>query len=99
MLAGKPLAADRALFFSHEQGRGVRRGPWKASKRNRRDWELFNLDADPGETHDLSAEQPETLDSLVRELDNWDRTVRADRQRRISASKAAANPQTATSAQ
>jgi arylsulfatase len=76
VLAGQALEADRALFFSHVEGRGVRRGPWKASKLGGREWELFNLETDPGETHDLSAEHPEELDRLVRELTDWRRATR-----------------------
>jgi arylsulfatase A-like enzyme len=75
VLAGLPLGVERPLFFSHVQGRGVRRGPWKASKLGGRGWELFNLDDDPGETHDVSGEHPEVLDGLVRELTDWRRAV------------------------
>jgi arylsulfatase len=75
ILAGQPLDVDRALFFSHFQGRGVRRGPWKASKLGSRGWELFNLDEDPGETQDLSGEHPEELNRLVRELTDWRRAM------------------------
>jgi hypothetical protein len=70
------------LFFSHVQGRGVRKGPWKASKLGGRGWELFNLDNDPGETRDVSGEQPDVLNSLVRELTEWRRTVDAEREQR-----------------
>jgi arylsulfatase len=79
VLAGKPLEIDRPLFFSHGEGRGIRRGPWKAAKRGGRDWELFNLDADPGETHDLSEENPEQRDRLVRALIAWRRSAREPR--------------------
>jgi arylsulfatase A-like enzyme len=71
VLAGRPLDVDRSLYFSHGQGRGIRRGPWKAAKLGRREWELFNLDDDPGETRDLSAEHPEELDRRIRELTAW----------------------------
>jgi arylsulfatase len=75
VLAGKPLSVDRALFFSHVQGRGVRRGPWKASKLGGRGWELFNLDDDSGETRDLSGAHPDVLNELVRELTDWRRAL------------------------
>ena len=82
VLDGKSLDIDRPLFFAHVQGRGVRRGPWKASKRDGHGWELFNLDVDPGETRDVSGEKPEMLNSLVRELGSWGRQVRQERQGR-----------------
>jgi arylsulfatase A-like enzyme len=92
VLEGKSLSSERALFFAHVQGRGVRRGPWKASKRDGRGWELFNLDKDPGETRDLSGEHPEVLNSLVRELGDWGRQVRRERQRRLEASATPESP-------
>jgi arylsulfatase A-like enzyme len=82
VIEGQSLNTERLLFFSHGQGRGVRRGAWKASKLGGRDWELFNLDVDPGETHDLSGEKPETLNSLVAKLGDWERRVRRERRER-----------------
>jgi arylsulfatase len=89
VLAGQSLDIDRALFFAHVQGRGVRRGPWKASKLDRRGWELFNLDTDPGETRDLSGEVPGVLNALVRELDDWEHQVQAERARKGNATPSA----------
>jgi arylsulfatase len=71
VLGGQPLDADRAIYLSHMAGRGVRRGPWKASKRGDHGWELFNLEKDPGETRDLSTEHPKILQDLVEELAAW----------------------------
>jgi arylsulfatase len=99
VLAGRSLDVERALFFSHVQGRGVRRGPWKASKLDRRDWELFNLDVDPGETRDLSGENPDVLNSLVRELSDWDRRVRQEREERTASKSSAEHDATDTAGQ
>jgi hypothetical protein len=38
---------------------------------------LFDLAADPGETRDLSGEQPVCRDELLRRLREWRRTVGA----------------------
>jgi arylsulfatase A-like enzyme len=73
VLSGQQFDNDRTLFFSHVLGRGVRRGPWKASKLGRRGWELFEINTDPGETHDVSGEHPELLDELVGGLTEWER--------------------------
>jgi arylsulfatase A-like enzyme len=82
ILAGKPLNAERTLFFAHIEGRGVHRTPWKASKLQDHGWELFNIEKDPGETRDISGERPDVLNSLVRELTDWRQDVSQERQRR-----------------
>lgn len=87
LLAGGLLGRERTLFFAHGQGRGVRRGKWKASKLEGRGWELFNIDEDPGETRDVSGNSPDVLGSMVRALSQWHREVNAERQRRDAALK------------
>src|SRR5262249_1124258 len=82
VMRGQPLGVDRTLFFAHGQGRGVRHDQWKASKLAGHGWELFNLEIDPGETHDISGKNPDILNSLVRELADWRREVGQERQRR-----------------
>jgi arylsulfatase len=44
--------------------RSVRRGEWKLTDIGDRQWRLFNLAEDPGETRNLAEQRPE----LVREL-------------------------------
>jgi arylsulfatase len=60
--------ADRVFGFELFGWRGVRQGPWKATwigpPVGPSDWQLFNLEEDPGETRDLAREQPEKLSTL-----------------------------------
>ncbi|MGC3976713.1 MAG: arylsulfatase [Nitrospira sp.] len=60
--------ADRVFGFELFGWRGVRQGPWKATwigpPVGPDDWQLFNLDEDPGETRDLARERPERLTKL-----------------------------------
>jgi arylsulfatase A-like enzyme len=60
--------ADHVFGFELFGWRGVRQGPWKATwigpPVGPSDWQLFNLDQDPGETRDLSHEQPDRLMKL-----------------------------------
>ena len=41
-------------------------------------WQLHDVEADPGESHDLAAERPETVRALVGEYDRWWDSIAAD---------------------
>ncbi len=60
---------DHVFGFELFGWRGVRQGPWKATwigpPVGPSDWQLFNLDQDPGETRDLAHEQPDRLMKLT----------------------------------
>ncbi len=64
-------AAERPLFWRFGPHAAVRQGPYKllflAGGRTR----LYDVDADPGESIDLSAERPEVVRSLTRAYDSW----------------------------
>ena len=83
--AAQSTIKERSLYFLHEQGRGVRRGKFKASKRGNQAWELFDVEQDPGETRDISNEYPELLASLVRELAEWHDKTRDETTRSVPA--------------
>lgn len=61
------MKTDRPpLFFNHEQKKALRHGDWKiATVEEGGDWELYDLSADRGETHNLSSENPEKLKELM----------------------------------
>jgi len=47
-------------------GRNVMfRGPWKLVRELGREWELYNLDADPSESTDVSGQEPELKQSMI----------------------------------
>lgn len=54
------------------------RGDWSDELRTPSDLALFDLSADPGETRDLSAEEPEVVARLLEALDAW-RSAAAER--------------------
>lgn len=67
---GEPAAARR-LFWEHEGNRAVRDGNWKLVARKGRPWELFDIDSDRSELHDLAASQPDRVRDLARLWGEW----------------------------
>jgi len=77
MMAGQvasPRGADDVLGFEFWGVRAVRKGPWKLvwvhEPIGDADWQLFDLDRDPGETQDLADAHPEIVTALIAE---WER--------------------------
>jgi len=62
---------ERALFWRVGGQSAVRRGEWKLVSRPGKPAELYNLDADPGETTDLRDKQPDQLIDLREQLKGW----------------------------
>lgn len=66
--AGKP---HDALFWRGGQARAVRKGKWKLLEFGERYTRLFDLEADLGETKDLSAKHPEVVRELRTAWQGW----------------------------
>ena len=66
---------ERTLYWEHEGNRAVRQGRWKLvskwSPPESGRWELYNMDSDRTELHDLSAEQPERVSEMSAGWQNW----------------------------
>lgn len=85
--AGPPTAAADRAFFWHQPhytnqggrpGGAVRRGRWKLLEHFEDGrLELFDVDADPGERHDLAAAEPALVAELRGLLEAWRRGVGA----------------------
>jgi arylsulfatase len=64
----------RDLFWEHMGSAAVRRGRWKLVREGLQPWELYDLDADRGETTDLIAREPELAADLQRAWASWAET-------------------------
>lgn len=62
---------ERPLFWEHQGSCGIRKGSWKAVLEYPKQWELYDMEADRCELHDLAAVQPEILAGLVLEYYAW----------------------------
>ncbi|MBL8849960.1 MAG: sulfatase [Planctomycetaceae bacterium] len=73
LLQGRPLP-ERRLFWRSEARRAVRSGPWKLCVAGGAP-ELYNLQDDLAEQHDLAAEQPERVQELLSAWHAWEADV------------------------
>ena len=76
-LRGKPLARKSPLFFEHEGNRAMRDGKWKlVAMEPGGPWELYDMEADRTEMHNLAPQQPERVKSMEREWYAWARRTK-----------------------
>lgn len=71
--SGAQTLSERALFWRQSPVRAVRRGQWKLiDNGGHLPLQLFDLDADPGETRNLAELHPEIVERLRGELGDWE---------------------------
>jgi len=68
----KPIQRE-AIYWEHEGNRAVRQGKWKLVSRHGGPWELYDMDADRTEMHDLAAKFPEKVEQLKALYQAWAR--------------------------
>jgi arylsulfatase len=73
--AGQPLNRPDPIFFEHEGNRAVRDGQWKlVAKGPEGQWELYDMDADRSEMHDLAPTHPDRVKSMSAAWQHWAQT-------------------------
>ncbi len=70
-LAGKALQRTQPIFWEHEGNRAVREGRWKIVSKFPGGWELYDIDTDRAEQHDLAAKEPARTQAMVARYDAW----------------------------
>jgi len=67
---------ERTYCWEHEGNQAIRMGRWKLVK-DQEDpaWELYDLQQDPGETHDLAAAEPQRVQTMLAAYTNWAKTT------------------------
>ncbi|HZQ47566.1 MAG TPA: arylsulfatase, partial [Verrucomicrobiae bacterium] len=68
---GKPLARKEPLFWEHEGNKAVRDGKWKLTQKWRGEWELYDMEADRTELHNVIGDHPEVAKKMEAAWNKW----------------------------
>jgi arylsulfatase len=68
---GQPLSRTQPIFWEHEGNKAVRDGKWKLVERWHGPWELYDIETDRTEGHDLADENPELVARLSKAWTDW----------------------------
>lgn len=69
--AGKTLNRKQPLFWEHEGNKAVRDGKWKLVQKWKGPWELYDLEADRTEQHNLIESHPDVAAKLEKSWNAW----------------------------
>lgn len=76
--AGQPLHRVKPLFWEHEGNRAIRSGPFKLVMKYKGPWEMYNIDDDRTEQHNIIDKFPAMRDHLIRQWQDWAATTFVD---------------------
>jgi len=71
ILRGRSRISRDAIYWEHEGNRAVREGKWKLVAQHKRDWELYDLEADRSELNNLAPALPAKVKSLAAKYERW----------------------------
>ena len=71
VLQSKPWHREAPIFFEHMGNRGLRQGNWKLVAIKGKPWELYDVESDRTELHDLATEMPEKVEAMSALYDAW----------------------------
>jgi arylsulfatase len=75
-LSGRPLARSQPIFFNHEDNRAVRDGQWKLVALAGEPWELYDVESDRTELHNLAVQHPDRVAKMAVDYEAWAKRTR-----------------------
>ena len=72
VIEDRQWAGHKYMYWEHEGNCAVRKGHWKAiQKFGKNNWELYNIEQDRTELHDLAKKKPELVKRLSEKWHQW----------------------------
>jgi arylsulfatase len=68
---GGSLHRKQPIFWEHEGNRAIRDGEWKLVAQENKPWELYNMQSDRTEMHNLSAKDPQRVAKMAEQWDDY----------------------------
>ncbi len=88
ILAGRQREPHDELFFTfYGTHNALRKGDWKLVNKDGGPWELYNLDADRTEQHDLSETEASRLAGMQQRWEQWARAMEVSQRKPAKAKK------------
>jgi arylsulfatase A-like enzyme len=75
---GKPLARKNPIYWEHEGNKAIRDGKWKVVQKWHGPWELYDMEADRTELHDVILEHADVAARLQAAWKVWEQRAYAD---------------------
>ena len=66
---------ERSLFWEHEGNHAVRAGKWKLVSRFPDNWELYDMEQDRSEMHNIADEHPDQVKKMAGDYGAWAKRV------------------------
>jgi len=77
-IAGKPIDRKAPIYFAHEGNRGLRDGKWKLVMKYKGPWELYDMEADRTERHNVVKDNPDRAETMIAAWDAWAKRADVD---------------------
>ncbi|MFT4155232.1 arylsulfatase [Parafilimonas sp.] len=75
---GRSVKRKNPIFWEHEGNKAVRDGRWKLVSENTETWQLYDIENDRTELHDLSKTNPRVARKLQKLYEGWYNRVKAE---------------------
>jgi arylsulfatase A-like enzyme len=66
---------ETPVYWEHEGNRAMRDGKWKLAWSGKGPWELYDMESDRTEMHDLSRSEPDRLNAMIQKWESWAKGV------------------------